>query len=137
MLQKTKKDYQEWMGVKAGINNSEEIRKINEGDVVWVAVGENVGVEIDGKSAKYSRPVIVLRKHSSLCFTGIPLTSQKHEGTWYHQFKFQEKIQTAVLIQARLIDVRRVYSRMGKLSKSDYQSVLKSYLELISGKNMP
>lgn len=42
----------------------------------WCAVGENVGVEIDGKSEKYSRPVIVLKKHTNRCFTGVPLTSQ-------------------------------------------------------------
>ena len=42
-------DYKKWMGVKSDINNGGKTRKINEGDVVWVAVGENVGVEIDGK----------------------------------------------------------------------------------------
>lgn len=117
------------MNVKAVVNNNIKIQKINEGDVVWVAIGENVGVEMDGKSEKYSRPVIVIKKHSALCFTGIPLTSRIHEGSWYHQFVFQQKLQTAVLIQARLIDVRRVYSRMGKLSESDYRKVLTSYVQ--------
>ena len=136
-MQIKSKNYQNWMDVKADLNNSGKIRKINEGDVVWVAVGENVGVEIDGKSKKYSRPVVVFKKHSALCFTGIPLTSKKHNGSWYCQFEFQSKIQTAILIQARLIDTRRVYSRMGKLSKSDFSRIKESYLRYFLDKNMP
>lgn len=127
----TTKNYRKWMGVKKSLNSKVKIREINEGDVVWVGIGENVGVEIDGKSDKYSRPVIVLKKHSKYCFTGVPLTSRTHVGSWYMQFEFQGKIQTAVLVQTRLIDTRRVYNRMGKLSKSDYNRVKLAYIRFI------
>lgn len=53
----------------------EEIPKITEGEVWWVAIGENVGVEINGKSRYFSRPVIVFRKLSHLGFMGIPLST--------------------------------------------------------------
>ena len=128
------KNYHKWMAVKSKVNNSEKVRKINEGDVVWVAIGENVGVEIDGKNEKYSRPVIILKKHNNLCFTGVPLTSQSHKGTWYVSFEFQGKKQTAVLVQTRLMDVHRVYNRMGELSKADYEKILQAYIQLLLGK---
>ena len=125
------KTYKKWMKRKSAINNAGEYRKINEGDVVWVAVGENVGVEIDGKSEKYSRPVVVLRKHTAQCFTGIPLTSQPHGGSWYADFEFQGKKQVAVLIQAKLFDASRVYGRIGKLSRKDHTHLLNSYIKFI------
>ena len=125
------KDYKNWMGVKAGINDKEEILKINEGDVVWAAMGENVGVEIDGKSEKYSRPVVILKKHTARCFTGTPLTSKPHKGTWYKTFKFQNKKQIAVLMQTRLMDTARVYGRIGRLSKHDYELIRSAYIKLI------
>ena len=137
MREKDMKDYKKWMVVKAGINNKDKIRKINEGDIVWVAVGENVGVEMDGKSEKYSRPVIVLKKHTGRSFTGIPLTSQPHKGSWYINFEFQGKKQVAVLIQTKLMDAARVYNRMGKMSNYDYRRVLDAYIEFIKSKNMP
>ncbi|MDO5451583.1 MAG: type II toxin-antitoxin system PemK/MazF family toxin [Candidatus Saccharibacteria bacterium] len=136
-MKKFVKNYKEWMGVKTKINSKEKVGEINEGDVVWAAVGENVGVEIDGKSEKYSRPVIVLRKHSKSCFTGIPLTSQPHTGSWYTHFVFQGKKQTAVLIQARLMDTRRVYNRIGKLSRMDHSMILTAYIYFLQNKNMP
>ena len=132
----THKDYQQWMGVKTSINNRGKTLEINEGDIVWVAVGENVGVEIDGKSDKYSRPVIILKKHSKRCFTGIPLTTKLHLGSWYKQFVFQGRDENAVLIQTRLFDISRVYCRIGRLSKKDYEAIRESYIRLFQ-QNMP
>ena len=131
------KDYKQWMKRKASIHNRQLYRYVNEGDVVWVAVGENVGVEIDGKSKKYSRPVVVLRKHSAKCFTGLPLTTKTHHvGDWYEHFEFQGRQEVAVLIQAKLFDASRVYSRIGKLSRNDYQRVLSQFVNLFE-KNVP
>ena len=137
MRRKIKKTYEKWMKVKSDIHNKDKIRKVNEGDVVWAAVGENIGVEIDGKNEKYPRPVIVLRRHSGRCFTGVPLTSQLHKGSWYMDFEFQGRKQVAVLIQTRLMDAARVYSRMGELSEYDYKRVLDAYIKFIKGENMP
>ena len=124
------KDYKKWMGKKSFINNKNPIRPFHQGEIWWAAVGENVGVEIDGKSEKYSRPIVVLRKHSNLFFTAIPLTSRRHEGSWYVDFIFQNKIQTAVLVQAKSMDATRLYERIGKLSKSDYEKIRDKYLGL-------
>ena len=136
-MQSITKNYRKWMKRKAAINNFAEHRQINEGDVVWTAVGENVGVEIDGKSDRYSRPVVVLRKHTAQCFTGVPLTSQPHSGSWYANFEFQGRKEYAALIQTRLFDTSRVYSRIGELSKKDYECILDSYVCLITKKMCP
>ena len=61
-MKKIRKSYLKWMGVKRRIHNSGIIRTIEEGEIWWAAVGENVGVEIDGKNEKYSRPVLVQTK---------------------------------------------------------------------------
>ena len=118
------------MNKKSAVHNQCNRYLINEGDVVWTAVGENVGVEIDGKSERYSRPVVVFKKHNSKCFTGIPLTTKKHVGSWYVNFIFQGRKETAVLIQARLFDAARVYSRMGELSRADYNTIRDAFLML-------
>ena len=39
------KNYKKWMGVKAKINNDGKFRKINEGVVVWAAVGGDLVCE--------------------------------------------------------------------------------------------
>ncbi len=123
------------MVVKRNIHNNGIVRSIKEGEVWWAAVGENVGVEIDGKNEKFSRPVLILKKHSNLFFTAIPLTSQLHNGSWYKQFVFKGKLENAVLVQAKPMDVTRLYQKMGEVSKGDYRKILQAYMDLI--KNVP
>jgi hypothetical protein len=44
---------------------------------------KNVGIEINGKGAVFSRPVVVYRKLSSNGFMAIPMSTQQKEGSWY------------------------------------------------------
>ena len=136
-MERTIKNYRQWMDAKSFINNKGIRRSFKEGDIWWAAVGENVGVEIDGKSKKYSRPILILKKHSNLFFTAVPLSTQIHTGTWYVQFVFREKIQTAVVVQSKPMDVSRLYERIGEVSKGDYNKILAGFQLLFANKNMP
>ncbi|MBR2998318.1 type II toxin-antitoxin system PemK/MazF family toxin [Candidatus Saccharibacteria bacterium] len=131
------KTYKQWMGVKAYINNSNAIRSIKDGDVWWAAVGENVGVEIDGKNSRYSRPIVILKKLNNLISIAVPLTTKEHNGTWYQKFTFQGKTQTAVLSQTRPISTARLYTRIGRLSRGDLRNLRSAYIRLFQDKNMP
>ena len=100
-------------------------------------MGENVGTEINGKSKTFARPVLVIRKLSRYSFIGVPLTSQKHEGSWYSSFEFQNKRQVAVLAQVRNFSVSRLYRKMGVVPESDLELVRNGLASLILGKNNP
>lgn len=54
---------------------------------------------------------------------GIPLTSRKHEGTWYIKFCFKSIDEYAVLSQAKTISVFRLYKKMGEVSALDLESI--------------
>ena len=130
-MRKNYKDYREWMGVKARVNNHGLVRTFKEGEIWWAAVGENVGTEIDGKSFRYSRPVIIFKKHSKLCFTAIPLSSQLHTGSWYCRFDFRGRAQNAVLVQAKAMDVTRLYEKIGELSRGDYRRIRDAFFKIM------
>lgn len=96
------------------------MRTIKEGEVWWCGVGENVGVEINGKDSYFARPVVILKKLSRYNFIGIPLTSQLHSGTWYVTFMFNERTQVAIVAQVRNFSVARLYRKMGELPECDF-----------------
>ena len=52
-----KKRFPEWMKLKEKLHRIGRIRTIHEGEVWWAAVGENIGVEINGKNEGFTRPV--------------------------------------------------------------------------------
>lgn len=125
------KRFGEWMVRKAAFHFDAKKPSIKEGEIWWCGVGENVGVEINGKSERFSRPVLVVKKYGKYSFLGVPLTSQAHEGSWYVGFRFLKKDSWAVLVQARTFSVSRLYDRLGTLPESDLELVRTRLIGLI------
>ncbi len=71
------KHFPEWMKLKEKLHFRKTFPRINEGDIWWCSCGENVGVGINGKSQRFTRPVLIMSKLSERGFIGIPLTSQE------------------------------------------------------------
>ena len=117
MDKKEEKDFDGWIRLKKKLHFCGSLPRIKEGDIWWCSCGENVGVEINGKNELFSRPVLVYKKLSRFGFVGIPLTSQVKYGSWYVEFDFKGKRQTAVLAQIRTFSVSRfrVYNILCKV----------------------
>ena len=124
------KRFSEWITLKEKIHTKERIPRIKEGEVWWLAIGENVGIEINGKSEYFSRPVLVFKKLSYFGFMGIPLSTQKHEGSWYVNFRFQDKNICAALAQARTLSTARLYTRLGQIAEDDMEMIKKGFQKL-------
>ena len=132
-----KKDFRGWIKVKEKLHYGGHLCAIKNGDVWWCGFGENVGVEINGKSSTFARPVLVLRKLSRYNFIGIPLTSKEHKGSWYVDFTFQGKKQVAFVAQVRNMSVSRLYNKIGVLPEADLENIRQMLSNLILGKNTP
>lgn len=127
------KRFGDWVELKEDLHNVGRVPAVKDGEVWWCAMGENVGVEINGKSSTFARPVLIFKRLSRYGFMGVPLTSQAHEGSWYVPFVFQEKDQIAVLAQARVMSVSRLYRRMGTLPNSDLELIKDGFGKLYLG----
>ncbi len=128
------KKFLEWIGVKEKIHqrSKEGPHFYKEGDIWWCAVGENVGIEINGKGKTFSRPVFVYKKLSREGFMGIPLSTQIKEGTWYVSITFQERKNCANLAQVRVFSASRMYGKFGELDEGDVKRIKDGFLRLYS-----
>ncbi len=124
------KHFGEWIELKEKLHVVGRLPAIKEGEIWWAALGENIGIEVNGKNTVFSRPVLIYKKLSRYGFMAIPLTSQSHEGDWYIPFVFRNKRSIAVLSQARVMSVSRLYERMGRIPDSDYKLVRKGFKKL-------
>lgn len=129
-IKKEIKRFGEWISIKSELHFSATPRTVTEGEVWWCSMGENVGVEINGKQELFLRPVLVTKKLSKFGFMGIPLTSQKHEGNWYVGFEFKKRKQFAALAQARVLSVYRLCRKMGTVPNSDLELVREGFRKL-------
>lgn len=81
--------YHQEILIKADLHHKATLRNVKEGVTWWCAVGENVGVEINGKSSTF-----------------------------------------AVLAQARVLSVARLYKKIGMVPDSDLEIVKTGFHDL-------
>ena len=117
------KNFLGWMDTKSRLHTIGGTHNVKNGEIWWCGVGENVGVEINGKGRTFARPVLVYKKYSKFGFLGLPLTSQAHEGSWYAHFTFKKKEQFVALTQMRMFSTSRLYNKMGELPLNDFRIV--------------
>ena len=92
---------QEWCRLKIVLWNNQSKVVFKQGDIWWCSLGMNVGEEMFGKGAKFTRPVLIFRKCTSNSFLGLPLTTQEKQGSWYAKITFHGKKNWAMLNQER------------------------------------
>lgn len=125
------KDYKIWHKIKTYINNHQNRMFFHEQEIWYCGLGLNVGFEQDGKGSKFLRPILILKKFNHMVFWAIPLTKTVKKGKYYHSFHFQEDIlSTAILSQIRLIDSKRLKSKIGLVSKKEFNQI-KTKLKLL------
>lgn len=125
------KRFLEWIQFKEKLHEKKvQIPYVSEGDIWLGGAGENIGWEINGKSGKFSRPVIILKKLKHGLYFVIPTTTKLWHGTWFVKFRHGLKTMSACLHQVRVIDYRRLYSRIGELDKTDFKRIKDGFKNL-------
>lgn len=126
-------ELERWFAQKLRLHRQGRVPPFKEGEIWWCGIGENVGIEINGKSNLASHPVLIFKKFGKYGFFGIPLSSQAHEGSWYAPFRFQGKNQIACLAQARSFSAYRLYTKIGAADKSDMRKIYSGFKTLFLG----
>ena len=122
-----------WIGVKQKLAEREHKPPLlREGDLWWCGIGENVGIEVNGKSRDFTRPVIIVKKFGRLGFLGVPTTTKKRAGTWYVSFTHKGVEETALLSQVRIFSYKRLHTKMGELDGEDLRKVKKALARLLT-----
>ena len=128
------KQFDKWNEVKKFVDDRTNIVNYKEREIFWTRIGENVGFEQNGKGNEFSRPVLVVKKLNKNLFFGVPLSTSIKSGSYFYQFSFlPNKISTALLVQAKVYDMKRVDKKLGMIHKDDFEKLkygLKKLLDL-------
>jgi|SRR5579863_6463536 len=99
-------------------------------DLWWVSLGENVGSEVNGKSDRFTRPALIFKKLAHGFFLIVPTTTRPHEGSWYVRVLLAGKDEYVCLNQIRVVDHRRLYSKLGQIDTDDFEAVKEGFRRL-------
>ncbi|MFA6138181.1 MAG: type II toxin-antitoxin system PemK/MazF family toxin [Sulfurimonas sp.] len=132
MSEKTMKNFDNWNEVKKRTQLKEDTAHFREREIYWANIGENIGYEQNGKGDDFMRPLLVFRKYSNKLFCGIPLSTTLREGSFFFNFKFlEDKESSALLVQTKTFDVKRLDRKIGTLNKDDFRQLEQKMKELM------
>lgn len=122
----------EWIKLKMKLDSgTHKPPLVHERDIWWISFGKNVGSEINGKSELYSRPGLVLKKLSSGLYLVAPTTSKSKMGNWYIEIQISGKTKTYICLhQIRIIDYRRLWSKIGQIDSAKFLQVKERFHNL-------
>lgn len=126
------KDFEIWHELKSKLDSIKTRVLFNEGEIWWCAVGKNVGVEVNGKSQIFARPVIIFKKLNQYSFYGVPMTTADKTGSWYVPFIHHGRENKVMLNQIRAYDYRRLYNKFGTLDDKDWDRLKQAFHEFFA-----
>ena len=127
------KKFTSWNNIKINIEKKKEKIYFKEREIYWANIGENIGFEQGGKGDDFTRPLLIFKKFSNNIFFGIPLSTKRKNGTFFFEFIFKDnKISTALLVQTKMYDVKRLDKKIGKISVEDFKRLKIKFNELLN-----
>ncbi len=125
------KDFDIWNEKKKELERRNDQFLFKEGDIWWCSIGVNIKDESCGKGYDYQRPVLILKKLSSYLFIGIPLSTQKKQGTWFEQIFIYKGERTALLYQIRMFHTNRFQHRLAILDQHEFSRIKEKTKQLL------
>lgn len=125
------KNFDSWNKVKKKTDASSSKISLKEGEIRWCRFGLNIGNEAFGKGTAFKRPVLIVKKFSKEVFLGIPLTTKKHEGSWYFTLKSHTQESCVILNQARTLDRKRLEEKIMQIPSHQLHLIRLAYTKLI------
>ncbi|MFZ1019402.1 MAG: type II toxin-antitoxin system PemK/MazF family toxin [Minisyncoccia bacterium] len=127
------KNFDKWNNKKKEINNQDSFDLFfHEREIWWCSLGLNIGYEQDGSEDNYRRPVLILKGLSLQICLVIPLTSSIHIHSLRPSIGIVDgKNAKALISQIRVIDKKRLVSKIGYLDQETFDKIRKIVKDLI------
>ncbi len=125
------KRFIEWIQNKINLDTKERIIEINQGEVYWCALGENIGDEENGKGDNFRRPVLVLKKFNKNIFWGVPLSTKNKDNIYYIRVLLKNIEQSAMISQLRVLDTKRLDKKIGYISRKDFVDIQNAIIKTL------
>jgi mRNA interferase MazF len=126
------KTFTDWTKLKIRIHVSDRIVYPKKREIWWASLGQNIGVEINGKNDKFERPVLIIKAYSKDSSLVTSISSKLKEGKYIVRFVNSEAEENFInLSQIRTISNKRLLRKVGELEADDFDVVRNIIIEYI------
>lgn len=132
IIEKVIKIFFDWTKLKISIHSSEIKKFPKKREIWWASLGQNIGVEINGKNKNFERPILVIKKYNNDSILVLPISSKVKESKFYFKFVNNDKEENIVnLSQLRTISSKRLVRKVWKLEGNVYAQIKEKLKEFI------
>ena len=129
--------YDAWNGVKKKTEKCTRKLGIKPREIFWLKIGKNIGHEEYGKGQEFVRPVVIIRQLTADLFIGVPTTTTKKEdNAYFHNIHYDNRKKmkihsVAMLLQFRTFSKKRLLSKIGTVSKDEFDVIIEKLKRVI------
>ncbi len=126
---KYRKDYHNWNTLKNILDEIDINIPFTEGEIWWISLGINIGIEIDGKGDSFERPCIIIRKINKEHAWIVPITQSGifkagiHVSINHPSLSIDSK---AIVTQFQTISNKRLMSKIGILQVKQFYEIVRA-----------
>lgn len=133
MLEEGKlQNFVDWTKLKIRIHCSNKKLFPRARQIWWVSLGQNVGVEINGKSETFERPVLILRRFNDDSCLVLPISSKIKKGNYYFEFVNNNgDVNIINYSQIRTVSTKRMIRMVGVLDEEIFNKIKQNFKVLI------
>ena len=111
------KNFEDWHCVKKRLDVDTRKVSIRSGEIRWMAMGTNIGSEIDGKGISFTRPGLIIHVIGSYLALIVPLTTKMKDIPGYLAFSFGDQEFSLCIHQMKIVSQKRIFGRKGRISE--------------------
>ena len=113
-----------WTKIKVTVHLSEKAVYPKVKEIWWASLGQNIGVEINGKNENFERPVLVIKVFNSLSVLVAPISSKVNEDKNCIKFTNIGGEENIInMSQIRSMSTKRFMRKVGDLKVEDFEKV--------------
>ena len=112
-----------WIKIKIRTHFADAAFDIYERQIWWASIGQNIGVEQNGKNASFERPVLIFRRFNNDQFWALPISTKVKTNKYCYTFSQNGKQFCVNLSQMRVMDRKRLLRYIGDLTPGDFFKV--------------
>lgn len=125
------KDYHSWTWYKRKLHSKQNYPYYREGEIWFCSLGLNIGWEEDRKHELFERPVLVIKKFRPSLFLAVPFSSKMKTGSHFYHILRNGSMFTAMLLQMRVVDARRLQRKLYMLPSKDFDEIVQRLCDVI------
>jgi mRNA interferase MazF len=127
------KKFDIWNEIKKQTDERADRLLYKKREIRWCKLGVNVGYEQDGTGEGFSRPVLIIKDFNQHVCLAVPLTTSQKKNPYHVKIGFIDgQIESSAIIsQLRLIDTKRLYTKVTMLDEEKFNDVIKAIKDML------